>query len=664
MNAKARVLVCALCVAACAAAAPAGSDNAIEIVRYENQFSRAHLEPGRLEDRPGIAVVFEGTQDLHYYARSETAPAPGFNLKIVASADGAAFAEPVYPPWKSFYDTAQQKTIEVHVGDFTVFVPLAGQPQHPVETTVKISGLACTSQLCLPPFTKTLAITLDPSTIDSWRQVSIAAAAPSGPKQAEAVRQAILPYATWAYCLLAIVAVPPINIMPCVLPVIPIVTIELDPNTIDSWRQVSIAAAQAPAIPSEPPQAKAVRQSVLPYDAWVYCLLAIVAGLSINIMPCVLPVIPLVMMRLIEQSKQSTPSRIAAGAAFCGGIVLFFLAFALISAAVNIWTGTALDLNSLFRYPAAVIVLFLALVLFGLAMLDVVTPALPSAIAGRQQSGSGAAGSLGMGFFAALLSTPCSGALLGFVLVWAQTQPRLVSSLAIVLMGVGMALPYAVIVAVPSLLRRLPKPGAWMDIFKKSTGFLLFFIAVKLTLAALPKDRLLNVLTYGVIFSFCVWMWGKWVGFSTPAARKWTVRLIALVIAVVAGLWLLPAHRALIDWQPYNAATVQQARDRGQAVLLDFTADWCANCKVVDRIVYQNQDVAASIKQKGVLAIRADTTLFDYPATADLKNIYGEAGNVPVTVVLLPNGEREKIRGIFDKARLIEVLTKLQEKPR
>ena len=122
MNAKARVLVCALCVAACAAAAPAGSDNAIEIVRYENQFSRAHLEPGRLEDRPGIAVVFEGTQDLHYYARSETAPAPGFNLKIVASADGAAFAEPVYPPWKSFYDTAQQKTIEVHVGDFTGFV--------------------------------------------------------------------------------------------------------------------------------------------------------------------------------------------------------------------------------------------------------------------------------------------------------------------------------------------------------------------------------------------------------------------------------------------------------------------------------------------------------------------------------------------------------------
>ena len=126
---------------------------------------------------------------------------------------------------------------------------------------MKISGLACTSQLCLPPFTKTLAITLDPSTIDSWRQVSIAAAAPSGPKQAEAVRQAILPYATWAYCLLAIVAVPPINIMPCVLPVIPIVTIELDPNTIDSWRQVSIAAAQAPAIPSEPPQAKAVRQN-------------------------------------------------------------------------------------------------------------------------------------------------------------------------------------------------------------------------------------------------------------------------------------------------------------------------------------------------------------------------------------------------------------------
>ncbi|MHC4520413.1 MAG: hypothetical protein ACYTAS_17640, partial [Planctomycetota bacterium] len=64
---------------------------------------------------------------------------------------------------------------------------------------------------------------------------------------------------------------------------------------------------------------------------------------------------------------------------------------------------------------------------------------------------------------------------------------------------------------------------------------------------------------------------------------------------------------------------------------------------------------------KNVLAIKADTTLNDYPATVDLKGIYGEAGNVPVTIVVLPDGTRHKLRGIFDKEELIELLTTLPE---
>jgi len=268
-----------------------------------------------------------------------------------------------------------------------------------------------------------------------------------------------------------------------------------------------------------------------------------------------------------------------------------------------------------------------------------------------------------MGFFAGVLSTPCSGALLGFVLVWAQTQPLAVSGTAIPLMGVGMALPYAVIVLIPSLLDRVPKPGYWMDVFKKSTGFLLFLIAVKLTLAALPKDWLLNVLMYGVIFSFCVWMWGKWVDFSTPVARRRNVRLVAVTLAVIAGLWLLPSPAktagATLDWKPYDAEVVQRAVSQRRPVLLKFTADWCTNCKVVEKRVYEDPTVVEIVQAKGVLPIKADTTVIDYPATKDLRQIYGEAGNVPVTVILLPDGSREKLRGIFDKAELIAILSKL-----
>ncbi|MHC5077264.1 MAG: DUF255 domain-containing protein, partial [Planctomycetota bacterium] len=227
------------------------------------------------------------------------------------------------------------------------------------------------------------------------------------------------------------------------------------------------------------------------------------------------------------------------------------------------------------------------------------------------------------------------------------------------------ALPYAVIVLVPKLLDKVPKPGHWMEIFKKTTGFLLFFIAVKITLSALPKERLIDVLIYGIVFSFCVWMWGKWVSFSTPAGKKWTVRLIALVIAIVIGTWLLPVNtlplEASIDWQSYDASLVKQAVSNRQPVLLKFTADWCTNCKVVDKRVYQDPEVAKLVKNKNFLSIKADTTVIDYPATVDLKQVYGEAGNVPVTIIILPDGRQEKLRGIFDKQDLIKILDQLPE---
>ncbi|MHC4290472.1 MAG: protein-disulfide reductase DsbD family protein, partial [Planctomycetota bacterium] len=358
-----------------------------------------------------------------------------------------------------------------------------------------------------------------------------------------------------------------------------------------------------------------------------YFLLAILAGLSINIMPCVLPVIPLIIMRLVGQAKESGSRRVALG---------------------KLSTGVAIDLNSIYRNPAAVITLFLFIVFFALVLLDILVITLPGSVSGHQ-SGGGFAGSIGMGFFAGILSTPCSGAIIGAVLVWAQTQHPAVSSTALVLMGVGMALPYALLVSVPKLLDYVPKPGTWMDIFKKTGGFLLLIIAAKFMLAGLTKDHMLNVVLYGVIFSFCVWMWGTWVSFSTPKSKKRLVRGVALVIAVTAGLWLLPAPEApQMDWQQYEPAVVQAALENDQPVLIKFTADWCTNCKIVDKNVYQDPATAAFLAQKGFVAIKADTTQKTYQATVDYNTIFKGAGSVPNTVLLNPDKKTiTNIRGIF-----------------
>lgn len=571
--------------------APAASEpNSVEVARYQAESSRVHAAWARMGDRTGLGVFFQGTQDLHFYARSETAPAPGLHLQVTASGPGLTFGEPVFPPWKTFKDPGLGQDVEVYVGDFQVFIPLAGTPADagPADVNVQISGLACTSQVCLAPFTEVIRI-------------------PFNPKAAE-----------W------------------------LILAEHAPGPTRSADQA--------------PQATAGGHPV------GYLLLALLAGLSINLMPCVLPVIPLIILRLVKQSQQAGRARLVSGAAFCLGIVAFFAAFAVLSAVLNRAFGMALDLNSLFRYPAVVMALFLGIVLFALVMLDVAPLTLPSSVAGRETSGLSLAGSFGTGFSAAVLSIPCSGALLGFVLVWAQTQPWAVSSLSLVLMGLGMALPYAVLILVPGLLDRVPKPGRWMEVFKKSCGFLLLLIAVKLTLAALPKDRLIDLLAYGVVFSFCVWMWGQWVDAAAPAARRWAVRLAALALAAGTGLALLPAPAAVgprVAWEAYDAQRVEQAKAEARPVLLKFTADWCTNCKVVERRVYEDRQVVDLIGQKGVLAVRADTTSFDSPATRDFKQVYGEAGNVPVTILLIPGRPAAVLRGIFDRSRLLDLLKDL-----
>jgi thiol:disulfide interchange protein DsbD len=388
--------------------------------------------------------------------------------------------------------------------------------------------------------------------------------------------------------------------------------------------------------------------------------LAILAGLSFNIMPCVLPVLPLVLMRLVEQSRHNASRRIGLGLAFCGGIVLFFAAFAAIAVVLKFSTGAVVDWSNHLRYPAVVTTMGLLLVVFALFMFDVFTIGLPSSVAGRSTSGGGAMGSAGMGFLAALLSTPCSGAILAAVLVWAQTQHWAISSLAIVLMGAGMAIPYAIVVFVPGFLRLVPKPGVWMDIFRKSMGFILLVIAFKL-LGSLPRENLVHVLFYGVVLSFCVWMWGGWVSFSTPSVRKWCVRLTAIAIAIVAAVMILRPVEKLIDWQTYDAAVIRTAVENKRPVVIKFTADWCTNCVLVERRVYEDAAVVQLIRNKGILAVKADTTMIDYPATVDLRQVYGEAGTVPTTIVLSDGQPPIKLRGIFDKQELIRILQPLPD---
>ncbi len=389
--------------------------------------------------------------------------------------------------------------------------------------------------------------------------------------------------------------------------------------------------------------------------------LAIVAGLLLNVMPCVWPVLPIIVMRLISQAKQSRAKSIALGLFFAAGIVLFFAALAATSIILKLGFGLVFQWGDQFRNPAFIIAMAILMVVLALYMFGLFTFGLPASISGQRGRRAGFAGSLGMGFLAAVLSTPCSFAILAFVLAWAQTQPIPLATIAILLIGVGMALPYVILTTIPKLLEKIPKPGRWMELFKHATGFILLAIGIKL-LEAVKPEKVINILYYTVVLAVCVWMWGVWVQYNTPKVKKWLIRLAAVVLAVLCGfIFLTEPKQELINWQDYDAQVIASAQKTRRPVLMKFTADWCLSCKILDETVYSSAEIADLIKCKGVLAIKADTTRFDYPAAVALKEIYNEPA-IPVTILFLPGQDTPiRFRGNLIKNELIKNLQSLKD---
>lgn len=564
------------------------STDSVEVAKYEDQYSAVRIESAQMNGQKGIAVIFEGTDDLHYYAKQETAPA-GYNLKLAAKSEDFGFGEAIFPKWESFLDPLGDN-VEVYVGKFTVFIPIKSTPAVEVTTIdasniqVKISGIACTSKICLRPFEKTLQASIDWSQADSWQRISF--------ETAKDTSQAVI----------------------------------------------------APSYPV------------------LFALgLALLAGLALNIMPCVWPVLPIIVMRIVEQAKQSKGKSIAMGLAFCSGIVLFFACLAGANVVLRIFYGTVLQWGDQFRNPAFVASMAILLVVLALFMFGVFTITVPSAISSKSGSGKGYSGAVGMGFLAAILSTPCSFAILALVFAWAQAQPLPLATLTILVMGVGMALPYGILTSMPALLKRLPKPGRWMELFKQSTGFILLGIAVWL-ISVLKQKLAFNVLGFAVVLGFCIWMWSGWVRFDAKLTKKLKVRVIALVLVIMAyWVFLIPKEK-IIDWQGYNSELIETSLEQQRPVLIKFTAGWCASCKAVDFVVYSRKDIAQLIGRKNVLAIKADTTANDYPATLALKNKYNEPG-VPVSILYLPGKESSvRWRGKFFADELKALLEELPDK--
>lgn len=597
-----KVLGCFLVTAAflfCFVSSSFGEEKGIvfsnEVVSIRFQWQHDPVSPNSVS---ALAAHFELAEDWHFYADADTAPG-GQDLKIVPkSGDNFKFREAIYPASESYYDKGLQKQLQVYSNEFTVYLPFEVN----VESWPIIGG----------EFKAFLNFEIKGAVCSGFQcrivGESVRFSAPSVAEQESE----------------------PIFALP-------------DPNA--KAKESSSAGSEI---------VEAGRESALVVTVTKLGL-AFIVGLLFNVMPCVLPVIPLIVSRLLKQAQQQRGKSIALGFTFCFGILVFFIALAVLNIVLRLGFNTVLQWGEYFRYPWFVQGMALLMILLGLFMFGLFSIAIPSSVTSKTGSGEGFLGSVGMGFLAALLSTPCSFGILAGVFAWAQTQTLAISSLTMLVMGAGMAAPYAVLVSFPSLLNKLPKPGGWMEIVKVAMGFVLLGIGVKL-IEALPEKRVIDTLYFALVLGFGAWMWGGWVGYQTPKMRKYVIRIIAVVLVVLGGFYLLPVREGLIDWQEYDSVAIENAIDNDRPVLIKFDADWCTNCKLVERRVYQKKTVADLLEEKNFLVIKGDTTTKDMPATDALNNVYNEPG-IPVTVLHLPGRERPvKLRGIISAEQLIEAV--------
>ena len=368
--------------------------------------------------------------------------------------------------------------------------------------------------------------------------------------------------------------------------------------------------------------------------------LALLGGAILNLMPCVFPVVSIKVLGFIEQAR-GKPARLRAhGLAFAAGVMVSFWVVAGILLALRA-QGEALGWGYQLQSPpvvAALALLFFVLAL-NLSGLFQVGSSLQS-LAGKLRLRNDYADSALAGLLATLVATPCTVPFMGAALGFALTQPAIVAMLVFSALALGMSSPYLLLCFWPALIRRIPRPGRWMETLRQVLAFPLYLTVVWLAWVLGRQagvDAVARLLAGLTLIAAALWLMGRWRA-STETGKRATM-IAALVLAVVGCLFAWPGNKtaeAVADevsgpWKRWSPAALASARAEGRAVFVDFTAAWCVTCQVNKRLVLESDAVHTRFEQRKVVQLRADWTNQDAQITAALRDL-GRIG-VPVYAV-------------------------------
>lgn len=404
-------------------------------------------------------------------------------------------------------------------------------------------------------------------------------------------------------------------------------------------------------------------------------LFAIIGGLILNVMPCVLPVISLKVFSFVKQAHESRGRIFFLGLMYCLGVLASFWILAGTMVALKS-AGNSAAWGALFQFPEFVLGVTAVVFVLGLNMLGVFEINAPSGTAvqglAKLQNKEGPAGAFFTGVLATILATPCSAPFLGTAVAFALTLKAGAIFGIFTGIGIGLALPFLLLSAFPGWTRFIPKPGNWMVIFKQVMGFLLMATAVWLLSilgAQIGTNGLAMALAFLLALGVGCWMIGSLIDYSTKRNKKFSVWLTAIILAVLAFVWFInpvlnppsaEEHKGL-SWVDYSPEELEKYRDEDRLVFLDFTAEWCLTCKWNEKTVLHSDEVMAKLKETEAVTMKADFTSQDEEIKSVLES-FGRSG-VPLYVIYPPDrAEPIVLPEIINKKMVLEKLTETAKK--
>lgn len=361
-------------------------------------------------------------------------------------------------------------------------------------------------------------------------------------------------------------------------------------------------------------------------NIWVAIGSALLAGLILNLMPCVFPILSIKALSLVQNAGESDNIRHAMG--YLSGVVATFLALAVLLLVLRAF-GAAIGWGFQLQSPGFVAAMVLLFFIMSMNMLGVIE--IPGFGVSMTQPNPFVTGIL-----AVIVATPCTVPFMAAAVGYAITRGGFDLVLIMVTMGVGMALPYIVVTATPRIASWLPRPGQWMVTFKR-----IMSIPLVLTVVWLVWVLTRQIGSIGVVWALGAMALLAIAAFVGRRHAKWLTSIWAIMLIVIAGAVYA------VSWPNDSDASTRAASFEYQRfqemvatkrpMFLNVTADWCLTCLANERTTLSRESVRGDFISRGVTYVKVDWTNRDAQVTQLLEQ-FGRYG-VPMYVFYPSSGQ-------------------------